>query len=197
MRRYFILVIIFLFSFLNFVYGKEEVSYYSCVDGDTIKIMYNGDVVKVRLLAVDTPESVKSGSYVEYYGREASVYTCNRVKEADKLELEFDFNSDMYDKYDRLLAWVFIDGNLLQEELVENGYAEVAYLYGDYMYTDILLLKEKEARKNKIGIWKDNYQGSYRNEVVISSIVMVIVVGVFLGTLWFRRYHCGKVSKIS
>ena len=191
MRKYVILIIILFFSCCSFVYGREDVSYYGCIDGDTIRVMYNGHVVKVRLLAVDTPESVKSGSEIEYYGKESSNYTCNKIKSANKLELEFDPNSDTYDKYDRLLAWVYVDGYLLQELLVENGYAEVTYLYGDYMYTDRLLLKEKEAKKEKIGIWYED-GNIYKNEVKVSSIIMIIVIGLFLIILWFRKYKNGR-----
>ena len=191
MRKYVILIIILFFSCCSFVYGREDVSYYGCIDGDTIRVMYNGHVVKVRLLAVDTPESVKSGSEIEYYGKESSNYTCNKIKSANKLELEFDPNSDTYDKYDRLLAWVYVDGYLLQELLVENGYAEVTYLYGDYMYTDRLLLKEKEAKKEKIGIWYED-GNIYKNEVKVSSIIMIIVIGLFLIILWLRKYKNGR-----
>jgi len=191
MRKYIFIIILF-FSSCSFVYGREEVSYYGCVDGDTIKVMYNGQVVKVRLLAVDTPESVKSGSEIEYYGIEASKYTCNMIKDASKLELEFDPNSDRYDKYNRLLAWVYVDGYLLQELLIENGYASVAYLYDDYMYTDRLLIKEEKAKENNIGIWYKEDGNDYKNEVKVSSIILVIIIGLFLGILWVNIYLSKK-----
>ena len=127
---------VMLFPF--FVYAKEEVTFSKCVDGDTIKVKVKNKEATVRMLAVDTPESVHPKKKVEYYGKEASDYTCNLITNAKKIELEYDSNSDKYDKYERLLAWVFVDDYLLQDKLVRNGYAEVAYLYDNYKYTDLL-----------------------------------------------------------
>ena len=121
--------------------SKEKVTFSKCVDGDTIKVNIDGEINIVRMLAIDTPESVHPTKGVEYYGKEASNYTCNLVTNAKKIELEYDKNSDKKDKYNRVLAWVWVDDTLLQDELVKNGYAEVAYLYGDY--------------KSKIGIWNE------------------------------------------
>ena len=73
----------------------------------------------------------------------------------NKIELEYDNNSDKKDKYDRVLAWIWVDDILLQDELVKNGYAEVAYLYGDYKYTDTLKDHQSVAEASKIGIWDE------------------------------------------
>lgn len=153
------LLIIMLFPF--FVYAKEEVTFSSCVDGDTIKVKLDSEEVTVRMLAVDTPESVHPKKEVEYYGKEASNYTCNLITNAKKIELEYDDNSDKYDKYKRVLAWVFVDDYLLQDELVKNGYAEVAYLYDDYKYTDLLKEHETLAKLNGVGIWDENAKNEY------------------------------------
>lgn len=59
------------------------------------------------------------------------------------------------DKYNRYLAWVYVDDSLLEEELVQNGLAKVAYLYGDYSYTDELKKVEEEAKENKVGMYSD------------------------------------------
>lgn len=136
--------------------SKEKVTFSKCVDGDTIKVEINGKVNTVRLLAVDTPESVHPTKGVEYYGKEASDYTCNLITNAKKIELEYDKNSDKKDKYDRVLAWVWIDDTLLQDELIKNGYAEVAYLYGDYKYTNTLKDHQAVAEASRIGIWNED-----------------------------------------
>ena len=107
------------------------------------------------MLAIDTPESVHPTKGVEYYGKEASNYTCNLVTNAKKIELEYDKNSDKKDKYNRVLAWVWVDNTLLQDELIKNGYAEVAYLYGDYKYTNTLKDHQAVAEASKIGIWNE------------------------------------------
>lgn len=152
-----IVIILLIFNlFIYNVYASEdrvEVTYSACVDGDTIKVNIDGVKTTVRFLAVDTPETVHPTKGVEPYGKEASEYTCDKIKNAKKIELEYDPNSDKTDKYQRALAWVYVDDSLLQNELVSLGYAKVAYLYGDYLYTDMLEDTEKEAADNKLGIW--------------------------------------------
>ena len=154
----FILSIFFLG--INLVWA-ERVTYSDCVDGDTIKILINDKKYTVRMLAVDTPESVHPTTGVEYYGKEASEYTCNLVKNAKKLEIEYDDDSDKEDKYGRLLAWVFVDGKLLQEELIKNGYAKIAYLYGDYKYTKKLESAQEIASAKGIGVWNTDAEDEY------------------------------------
>ena len=151
-------VIIFLFFcvFLTNVNAeKVAVKFEGCVDGDTIKVMLDNKKTTVRFLAIDTPETVHPTKGEETYGKEASNYTCDKVKNAKKLELEYDEGSTKTDKYSRALAWVFVDDNLLQKDLVSLGYAKVAYLYGDYKYTDELKEIEKTAKSKKLGVWSE------------------------------------------
>ena len=131
----------------------ETVKFNKCVDGDTARFMRGSTEIKTRFLAVDTPETVDPRKEVEAYGKEASDFTCDKLKNAKKIELEYDPNSDEKDKYDRYLVWVYVDGALLQEELVQNGYAKVAYLYDDYLYTSKLQELEKTAKEEKKGLW--------------------------------------------
>lgn len=160
--KYKILTILSIFFIaINSVYAKEKVTLSKCVDGDTIKVILNDKEYTVRMLAIDTPESVHPTKPVEYYGKEASEYTCNKVTSATKLELEYDKNSDKLDKYNRLLAWVFVDDNLLQEELVASGYAKVAYLYGDYKYTSLLKEKQELASAKNLGIWNTEASANF------------------------------------
>lgn len=150
---------IFLFFIcITFVSAKDnkfEVEFSECVDGDTAKFIYKDKEITARFLAIDTPETVHPTKKEEPFGKDASQYTCNKIKNADEIILEYDDDSDKKDKYDRYLVWVFVDGELLQKKLVSKGYASVAYLYGDYKYTDILEEAESEAEDNKLGIWSD------------------------------------------
>ncbi len=161
MKKIILLLSIF-FIGVNIVYG-ETVKFSDCVDGDTIKVLIDKKERTVRLLAVDTPESVHPTKGVEYYGKEASDYTCKMIKEAKKITLEYDADSDKEDKYERLLAWVFVDGELLQEKLIENGYAKLAYLYGDYKYTKELEKVQEEASAKEIGIWNTTEAEKYNS----------------------------------
>ena len=153
----FILIIFLFFSCISLVNAEKiEVEFSECVDGDTAKFIYNDDKITARFLAIDTPETVHPTKEDEAHGKEASDYTCKRIKEAKKITLEYDTESDKLDKYNRHLVWVFIDDSLLQEELVSKGLASVAYLYGNYKYTDDLEKAEQEAEENNLGIWSIN-----------------------------------------
>lgn len=145
-----------LFLSINIVEAKTiSVKFKKCVDGDTATFTYNGEDLKARFLAIDTPETKHPTKGEEPFGKEASNYTCERLKSATKIKLEYDSGSDEKDKYDRHLVWVFVDDSLLQEELISKGLAKVAYLYGDYKYTNKLKESEKIANDKKLGIWSD------------------------------------------
>lgn len=152
-------VMIFLFFclFMTNVYAERVfVKFESCVDGDTIKVILDDKKTTVRFLAIDTPETKHPTKGEQPFGKEASNYTCNKVKNAKKLEIEYDKGSSKVDKYDRALGWIFVDDSLLQKELISLGYAKVAYLYGDYKYTDELKEEESIAKSKKLGIWSLN-----------------------------------------
>jgi len=163
-----IFTIVLFFSCISLIKAEKiEVKFSDCVDGDTAKFIYKDEKITARFLAIDTPETVHPTKEDEKYGKEASDYTCKRIKEAKKIVLEFDKESDKEDKYGRYLVWVFVDNNLLQEELVEKGLASVAYLYGDYKYTNKLEELEQQAEENKLGIWNinSNDNGIEDNEI--------------------------------
>lgn len=159
-----IIFISLLFIGINSIYAKEIVKFSDCVDGDTIKVLLDNKEYTARLLAIDTPESVHPTKGVEYYGKESSEYTCNKIKSAKKIEIEYDDNSDKMDKYDRLLVWVFTDGKLLQKDLIENGYAKIAYLYDDYKYTSELENVQEQASAKNIGIWNEDAKSKYNSD---------------------------------
>ena len=143
------------------------VSLEACVDGDTARFKNSeGEVIKARFLAVDTPETVHPTKEVEAYGKEASSYTCTNLTDATEIKLEYDFGSNEQDNYGRDLVWIFVDGKLLQEYLVREGYAKVAYLYGDYKYTTLLQDTEEIAKAEKIGIWSDEEKEETQENVV-------------------------------
>lgn len=204
MKKYIIIVISIFFIGIDLVYAKENVKYSDCVDGDTIKVLLNNEEKTVRLLAVDTPESVKPNNEVEYYGKESSEYTCNLIKSAKKIQLEYDPKSDKVDKYDRLLAWVYVDGKLLQELLVSNGYAKVAYLYNDYKYTNSLMEYQELAQSKNIGIWNTLEKNKYENNLTTeikqvsddySNREIVIIVILFLIIVFISDKSIKKKAK--
>ncbi|MDF9825199.1 micrococcal nuclease [Breznakia sp. PF5-3] len=133
---------------------QEGIELVDCVDGDTANFMIDGEEQKVRFLAIDTPETKHPQKGAELYGKEASVYTCNQLMNAKEIELEYEIENRT-DKYGRVLAWIWVDGILLQRELISKGYAKVEYIYGNYKYTDELYGLENHAKEQKLGIWSD------------------------------------------
>ncbi|MCY8928822.1 endonuclease YokF [Bacillus subtilis] len=125
------------------------------VDGDTIKVSYNGNIDTVRYLLVDTPETKKPDSCVQPYGEDASKRNKELVS-SGKLQLEFD-KGDHRDKYGRLLAYVYVDGKSVQETLLKEGLARVAYVYEpNTKYIDQFKKDEQEAKSEKLSIWSKN-----------------------------------------
>lgn len=132
---------------------KIPVEFKKKVDGDTVRVLINNKEVKIRLLLIDTPESVKKGSPVQPYALEASKFTEKRLKEAKKLEVQFD-RGDRTDRYNRALCYIYADGVMLQESLVEAGLARVAYAYEpNTTYLKQLKKVEKNAKEKKLKIW--------------------------------------------
>lgn len=157
MKRYIVLLFISLLLISTDVNAETvKVKLKKCVDGDTARFIIDNEVKSTRFLAINTPEIKHGKKKAEPYGVEASNYTCKRLKNAKEIALEYDDNSDKTDKYGRVLAWVFVDDELLQNDLVKKGYAEVKYLYGDYKYTKDLEKSQKKAKKEKLNIWSDN-----------------------------------------
>lgn len=153
MKKVVIIFFILIIFPLNINAERKKIIFDSCVDGDTIKAKIDGEISTIRLLAIDTPETVHPKKKAEPYGKEASEYTCSKVKSAKKLEIEYDPGSDKLDKYKRTLGWIYVDDSLLQKELIEHGYAKVAYIYGDYLYTNELKHIEENVKEKKIGLW--------------------------------------------
>ena len=117
----FILLFSILFLVPTFVNAESNtVKLSKCVDGDTARFIIDGKEYSTRFLAIDTPETKHPKKKVEPYGKEASNYTCNSLKKASKIVLEYDSNSTKEDKYGRRLAWVFVDEELLQKKYNSN-----------------------------------------------------------------------------
>lgn len=153
---------------------KEDVQLSKCVDGDTTHFIVQGEHVKVRYLAMNAPEYTKEK---EPYGKEASSYVCDILTNANRIELEYDDGSDMLDKYGRTLAWVYADGTLIQKELVKQGLAEVKYIYGDYAYTDELKQLERDAKKNRLGMWSEvQKEDTSDTAAIISTVTGVVLI---------------------
>ncbi len=129
------------------------------IDGDTIVV---DGVGTVRLIGVDTPETVDPDSPVEYYGKEASDFT-RRIADRQVVTLEFD--QDRVDRYGRTLAYVYLpDGTLLNAEIIRLGYG-FAYTFFPFRMIEQFRALEREARAAGRGLWAP--RGSVRGEAAV------------------------------
>lgn len=132
---------------------KIQVSFSKHVDGDTARFKLNNHEFKSRFLLVDTPETVKRGVDPQPFGKEASDRTHEILETAQIIEIMFD-NGDRTDHYNRALCYVYVDGVLLQNILVSEGLARVAYV-SEPNTSKLAEIKENErlARTENNGIW--------------------------------------------
>lgn len=132
--------------------NQIPVTLVSTTDGDTIRVMYNGQDEPVRYLLIDTPETNHPRLGKQPFGEEAKERNRELVNSGD-LTIEFDIG-EKRDKYDRLLAYVYVNGQSVQETLVKEGLARVAYVYPpNTRYLTPYDEAQEVAKSKKIGIW--------------------------------------------
>lgn len=126
------------------------------IDGDTVKVrLKNGQTEDVRFLLIDTPETVNPEKPVQPYGPEASRFTKEALPAGSEVLLERD--ESKADRYGRLLAYVWADGKMINQELLRKGLARVAYIYEpDTRYVETFQKIEDEAKGEKLGVWQTN-----------------------------------------
>lgn len=120
------------------------------VDGDTIEVTLEGVIEDVRLLGIDTPESVKPNSPVECFGREASA-AASAFLAGQTVTLVKDVEDR--DRYGRLLRYVYVGEEMANARLVVNGYA-TAYTYPpNVRHAELFVRLQREAREGERGLW--------------------------------------------
>lgn len=125
------------------------------VDGDTIVLSQGEDSFKVRLIGVDTPESVHPNKEKNTeFGKIANNYTKEKLLNKE-VALELDVQET--DKYGRILAYVYIDGVMFNKMLLQSGMAKIATYPPNVKYVEEFKVLEKQARENKVGLWSDEY----------------------------------------
>ncbi len=123
----------------------------SVVDGDTVKL---SDGNKIRILGIDTPETVDPRKAVQCFGKEAS----DKMKElvnGKKVILLVDASQGDRDKYGRLLRYIYLENEDIGATMIREGYA-YAYLKYPTSKTEEYKTLETRAREGKKGLWADN-----------------------------------------
>lgn len=161
------------------VQTSSQYTYYAVtnvVDGDTIKINMSGKEVTLRLIGMDTPETVDPRKPVQCFGKEAS----NKAKEllsGKKIRIETDPTQGELDKYGRTLVYLYRDDGLFYNKyMIEQGYA-YEYTYNTpYKYQTEFKTAQKQAEMSQLGLWSpdtcngDTTSSSTTNTTTQSSV---------------------------
>ena len=131
------------------------------VDGDTAVIKVDGNDIRVRMLGVDTPETVHPNKPMQFYGKEASTFTKDYLN-GKQVWLEYDASPT--DRYNRHLAYVWtskpkninestIRNDMFNARLLLGGYAKVMIIKPNKRYEDLFKKFEAEAKSSRKGLW--------------------------------------------
>ncbi len=130
--------------------GSETVTVQRVVDGDTFIALEGTHRFRVRLIGVDTPETVKPGAPIGCFGPEASAYA-HMTLTGKQVRLVYDV--DRYDRYRRVLAYVYLGKTFFNLELVQRGYAVVETVPPNVAHVDDFVEAQRAARASRAGLW--------------------------------------------
>jgi len=127
------------------------------VDGDTLKVSLNDKTETIRVIGINTPETVDPRREVQCFGKEAS----NKAKEIlsdQTVIIESDPSQQNRDRYGRLLRFVWLQNGTRDfgAQMIAEGFAH-EYTYNiPYKYQNLYQKLEREAENEKTGLWADN-----------------------------------------
>jgi micrococcal nuclease len=120
------------------------------VDGDTVEVLIGGREEDVRYIGVDTPETVKPGTPIQCFGRQASAFN-HRLVEGRTVRIVFD--SERRDVYGRLLGYVYLSGEFVNAELVRRGYARTLTIAPNDTFAPVFARLQSRAGREGLGLW--------------------------------------------
>lgn len=138
-----------------------EVSVRRVVDGDTIVVAFpTGEQERVRLIGVNTPETVHPKKPIEYYGKEASDFTKKEMT-GKKVWLQMDVQ--VRDRYQRALGYIWLEPpkegesairrSMFNARLLLEGYGQVMTIQPNSRYAEMFVRFQREARESQNGLW--------------------------------------------
>jgi micrococcal nuclease len=139
--------------------GTERATVTRVIDGDTIDVRLNNQVVRIRLIGIDTPETVDPRTAVQCFGKEASNYATELLS-GQTVGLEADSSQGDKDTYGRLLRYIWLtDGRLFNLQTIAAGYAHEYTYRLPYKYQAQFKDAERHAREAAIGLWSPDTCG--------------------------------------
>lgn len=173
----------------------SQYTYYSVtdvVDGDTIKISMNGSTETLRLIGMDTPETVDPRKPVQCFGKEAS----KKGKELllnKKVRIEKDPTQGERDKYDRLLVYVYRDDGIFYNKLmIEQGYAHEYTYNTPYKYQSEFKSAQKSAEQNQLGLWSPTTCNGDTTSTTMTPVAPTKTTTASSGTYYTSSYYSTK-----
>ena len=125
----------------------------SVVDGDTIVLKVQSQTETVRLLGIDTPETVHPSKPIECFGPEASAFTKATLVKGSTVKLLRDVESR--DRYQRLLVYLFLaDGTLFNQLLIDRGFARTLSIEPNTAFASQFARHESNAKDRRVGLWQ-------------------------------------------
>lgn len=123
------------------------------VDGDTIILRLQNQTQTVRLLGIDTPETLHPTKPVECFGPEASAFTKATLKIGMQVKLVRDVESR--DRFQRLLVYLYLaDGTLFNQLLIDQGFARTLSIEPNTAFATQFASHESSARSRRVGLWQ-------------------------------------------
>ena len=123
------------------------------VDGDTIHVSLNNKDITIRMIGIDTPETVDPRKPVQCFGKEASNHA-HQLLDGTIVYLEQDISQGDYDKYNRLLSYIWMpDGRLFNQVMITEGYAFEYTYHLPYKYQSQFKDAQRNAQSLQLGLW--------------------------------------------
>jgi micrococcal nuclease len=147
------------------------------VDGDTIHVLLNNKDVTIRMIGIDTPETVDPRKPVQCFGKEASNHA-HQLLDGTTVYLEQDSSQGDYDKYNRLLSYIWMsDGRLFNQVMIAEGYA-FEYTYNlPYNYQTQFKDAQRNAQDQQIGLWSPNTCNGLHGVIAATATTIPIISG--------------------
>jgi micrococcal nuclease len=150
-----LIITVFLNSYGLNLYTIPENKVTKVIDGDTVEVFFNEKINKVRLIGLNTPESVDMNRRVECYGFEAS----DKLKELAHgkiVDLVPDETQDDKDKFGRYLRYLYLNGENINKKMISEGFGFEYTYKKPYIYQKDFKEAESLAKKNNLGLWNKN-----------------------------------------
>jgi micrococcal nuclease len=132
--------------------GEVEATVQRVIDGDTVEVLVGTRLVRVRYLGMNTPERSSPWPWVK---RWANVALQRNRELVGGRTVQLHFDSRRFDMYDRWLAYVFADGEMVNAKLVGEGLARANPVRPNTLYVDTFATLQAQAQRDKLGLWGD------------------------------------------